>query len=100
MELYDVVKPNFSDSLGQPAGKVGRCVGVIPGNVLAQNRTQEFSPNAKHLMKRSVCKIFAQMITLVTHLPSSGKIQAGYKNPTEDPENGRQYEHVDSKPSD
>ena len=39
-----------------------------------------------------------QMIALVTHLPRGSKIQAGYKNPAEDPENGRQYEHVDSKP--
>ena len=38
------------------------------------------------------------MIGLVTHLPGSGKVQAGDENPTQDPEDSGQNEHVDAEP--
>ena len=38
------------------------------------------------------------MIGLVTHLPGSGEIQTGDENPTQDPEDSGQNEHVDAEP--
>ena len=56
------------------------------------------SPLIRKTWERTVAKYLNRMIGLVTHLPGSGKVQTGDENPTQDPEDSGQNEHVDAEP--
>ena len=75
---------------------MGRCVGVIPTDILSQNISQELTSDAKDLEKYFL-SIFS-LWNMQSHLSGSCKVEAGDKDPTYCPQADSQGDHGVTKP--